>query len=370
MHEGNHCDLGPGRQPVSLCLLALVAVLAGSGGPTTAGQERKAGPKIIVLEEVQVPHAARPRRFAPPPEKPVPRAEPVLDLTPPRFKASGAAAVPSPLPHSDTGHAVSQVNAPVGDVTFEQPRAESGSIRRSRLGEQASASVPKATSVGSGRPSGGTLGDSLQTPQAPGLLPLAPLRESSVAGSAGGPPAGHRPTVAETADVRTTSFASSAIGEPSASPQMLSSDASTTAELPQTTNHAAGAAPWTWPIAGLWVAISFSLALSLLACGLVLLAVRQASGKHGSILRVELTQAGGGSLVVPWTVPAVSMDRRESPARCHTSVADLGDSSLAATMLGPQFGKPSREGGAARSEQEDTILQQIIEENLALQKGN
>jgi len=197
-----------------------------------------------------------------------------------------------------------------------------------------------------------------------------PLREASVTGRTNDAKADcdksdSAPSAVSPAIFATTERTVAVAGE---SPR---SDAESAVPPPLTDKIAEPNAP-VWRIVGEWVAISFSIALSLLACSLVLLAMRQLTGgKHGSILRVEFAHAEGGSFVLPFSLAPQTekADERGRPPRCHTQVADFTEAPLAAAMLGSLFGESRGRGETQHGEQEKAILQQILEDNIALQKG-
>jgi hypothetical protein len=369
MQKGSHSNLPPSCGWGSLCVLAVVAAFVGGGGLTGSAQERRTGPKVIVFEEVPAPHTAPLRRFGKVPQKATPRAEPALDLTPPRFGTTSLPAVASPDNNLDSGIAVTRGEPAFADGKLDVPPAETHPAKRNRLGERAAFSEPRRVSIGDDRPISGRLENSLRSHQAPEALPPAPLSESPVAGQAENPIADRSQAAHDTSEVLPVNFAASARGEPSSNQELPSTEAETTS-LPPRSAAMAMAEPTPWRIAGLWAAISLSLALSLLACSLVLFTLRQQiGGRHDSILRVELAQAGGGSFVLPLAAQAPAVGGGEPRPRRRTSVADLGDAPPATTLFRPMFKKRSGNSNDSQSEQQDAILQRIFEENLALQQG-
>ena len=126
-----------------------------------------------------------------------------------------------------------------------------------------------------------------------------------------------------------------------------------------------------WQIVGLSVAISFLLALSLMAFSVLLLTSRQQIvGNPGSVIRFELAQAGGGSCVLPFPmIPSTSQPgAKESPLRDGTRVADFAEDILGSASLGPILGGKHGPQEDKQCEREQSILQQIFEDNVALQK--
>jgi hypothetical protein len=369
MQKGNHSDLRPSRGWVGLCVLAVVAAFVGGDGLIGSAQEQRRGPKVIVFEDVQAPHTPPLRRFGKVPQKTTPSNQPVLDLTPPRFGTTSLRAVASPETDLDSGKASAQIKPAFAERKLDAPPAETFPAKRNQLGERAALPEPRRISLGDDRPISGKLGNSLRSHQPPGALPLAPLSESLAAEPAESPIADRDRAAHVTSEVLPVNFAASAGGEPSSNQELPPTDAEA-AVLPPRSAALAAANPTSWRIAGLWAAISLSLALSLLACSLVLFTLRQqTSGRHGSILRVELAQAGGGSFVLPLTAAAPAVGGGEPAARRRTSVADLGDAPPATTLFSPMFKKRSGNSNDSQSEQQDAMLQRILEENLALQQG-
>jgi len=370
MKNGIRNDLRPGCRLVSLCVVAVLAVLGGLGGRATPGQERRGGPKIIIFQDTQLPNTGQRQRFSPSPVLPSQRAEPTPALTPPRFKVPDVPAVEPQTPSSVARQPVQQVGEPATGLPPDCLPPDSFSSKRGKLGEQTSASEPGLPPLANPWSRNAKPRDSIRTPQQPGLLPLESLREDSLLGRAGNETPDGDETASVTSAVQPVSFAPAGpsemgLGE---SPRSV---VESTASPPLAAHHAEADVP-AWRIVSVWVAISFSIALSLLACSLVLLTVRQhIGGKHGSILRVELTQPGGGSLVLPFALAsqAEGADGRAAPSRYRTRVADLGDASLAAAMFGSILGEPRGGGEQRRGDPDDAIFQQILEDNLALQKG-
>jgi hypothetical protein len=132
-----------------------------------------------------------------------------------------------------------------------------------------------------------------------------------------------------------------------------------------------------WQIVGLSVAISFLLALTFLAFSLLLLTMRQPSGvTPGSVIRFELAQAAGGNFVLPFPLvpqtspmvpPASQPVGTETASRGPTRVADFAGDVLGGGF-GPILGQPRTERDKKTNEREASILQQIFEDNVTLQK--
>lgn len=370
MKNGIRNDLRPGCRLVSVCVVAVLAVLGGMDGRATPGQERRGGPKIIIFQDTQFPDTGPRQRFSPPAVLPSQRAEPTPALTPPRFKGPDVPAVESQTPRSDTRQPVQQVGEPARGLPPDRLPPDSFSSKRGKLGEPTSASAPGLPPLANHGSRDGKPRDSLRSPQPTGLLPLESLREDSSLGHAGDETPDGGETASVTSAVQPASFATAGPSETGLG-ESLRSVVESTASTPLADHHAAADVP-AWRIVSVWVAISFSIALSLLACSLVLLTVRQQiGGKHGSILRVELTQPGGGSLVLPFSLAsqAEGADGRAAPSRYRTRVADLGDASLAAGIFGSILGEPRGGAEQRRGDQDDAIFQQILEDNIALQKG-
>jgi hypothetical protein len=133
-----------------------------------------------------------------------------------------------------------------------------------------------------------------------------------------------------------------------------------------------------WQIVGLSVAISFLLALTFLAFSLLLLTMRQSGGGNpGSVIRFELAQPAGGNFVLPFpmmppTSPTVPPARQaagaETASRGSARVADFAEDILGAEF-GPILGQPRTDRDKKTNEHEASILQQIFEDNVTLQKS-
>lgn len=135
--------------------------------------------------------------------------------------------------------------------------------------------------------------------------------------------------------------------------------------------EAAGASVPVWQIVGLSVAISFLLALTLLAFSLRLLTARQQiGGSPGSVIRFEVAQSAGGNLVLPFPMmPQMGQPgEQEAPLRGPTRVAEFAEDILGAAALGPILGEPRGQPKEKQNGPEASILQQIFEDNVALQK--
>lgn len=134
---------------------------------------------------------------------------------------------------------------------------------------------------------------------------------------------------------------------------------------------AAGADVPVWQIVGLSVAISFLLALTLLGFSLLLLTMRQpGAGTPGSVIRFELAQSADGNLLLPFpmTPQMGQLGKQETPLRGPTRVAEFAEDILGAAALGPILGEPREQLEEKQNGPEASILQQIFEDNVALQK--
>ena len=150
------------------------------------------------------------------------------------------------------------------------------------------------------------------------------------------------------------------------------------AAFPPGYSLAAGANVPVWQIVGLSVAISLLLALTFLAFSLLLLTIRQPGGGNpGSVIRFELAQPAGGNLVLPFPMvpqtspmvpPASQAVGTETASRGPTRVADFAEDVLGAGF-GPILGQPRTERDKKTNEREASILQQIFEDNVTLQKS-
>jgi len=147
-----------------------------------------------------------------------------------------------------------------------------------------------------------------------------------------------------------------------------------------------------WTIVSLGVVIAFGLALSLLAFTVILLTVRlQNATSQVPSIHVEVAQPAGAGMPVPvlQTVESRRPSRRRSPRRGPSPpspavsvgsgaaagpgpgrVADFGTDVLAAGALGAIFGENRTASADGPSDGEQSILQQIYEDNLSLQRSN
>lgn len=154
-----------------------------------------------------------------------------------------------------------------------------------------------------------------------------------------------------------------------------------------------------WTIVSLCVVVAFGLALALLAFTVILLTVRlQNAGSQIPSIHVEVAQPTGAGVSVPVPVMQAVEQRRprrpKRPRRARSPIANPTPSSVtspaAAPVASPAVGRVADFGadilgtgalgailGASKpasadnsGEREDSILQQIYEDNLNLQRPN
>jgi hypothetical protein len=348
MRDGIHSGFQPKHRSVYLCVLVAVTILGGIEGQALLAQERRSGPKVITIPDAQGPNASQ-----------------TLGLTP--LSTKKEARIP---PVSRTLDCSSEVTFAPTDVQLRKAPA-SMSVGRS---EPRSALTPprfQAMRMAAVQVQPPALHEQQSVNSAGETVPslIKPLRETSVMGRTDDAGADRDKSDSGTSAVSRAVFATTersvaVAGESSAS------DAEPPV-LPTLTDQIVEPNGPAWRIVGEWGAISFSIALSLLACSLVLLTMRrQISGKHSSILRVELAPAEGGNFFLPFS-PAPQPDKaggRGSP-RGHTPIADFSETPLAASMPNPIFGDSHGRAQTRHGEHEMAILQQILEDNIALQNA-
>jgi hypothetical protein len=104
---------------------------------------------------------------------------------------------------------------------------------------------------------------------------------------------------------------------------------------------------------------------------------QQSGGNPGSVIRFEVAQPAGGNFMLPFpmmpqpspTVPPTSQPvGKETPSRGPTRVADFAEDILGAASLGSILGGKHGPHEDNQCEREQSILQQIFEDNVALQE--
>ena len=154
-----------------------------------------------------------------------------------------------------------------------------------------------------------------------------------------------------------------------------------------------------WTIVSLCVVVAFGLALALLAFTVILLTVRlQNAGSQIPSIHVEVAQPTGAGVSVPVPVMQAVEQRRPrrpkrprrarspianstpssvtsaaaspAPAPAAGRVADFGADILGTGALGAILGASKPASADNSGEREDSILQQIYEDNLNLQRPN
>jgi hypothetical protein len=366
-----HHDLQPGRGSVSVCVLAFLTVLIGTGGRELPAQERRSKPKIIIVHDNPRQDLSQMRAVCPPPGRRKSGVSGgVLALERPRESSLKAEDLkPSSPPESEFAQG-SPPASPSAPPLLAMPSFAASKMQHPGPETRESSDKPEHLPGVDNPPRIGKLGEPISGPKPAVLNPINPLRSAPVAGRATGEKADHSNTVPVPSAARPVNFTTSELPEEEVGSRPLSAAAS--AAFQPFADKNTGTDTSVWRIAGVWVAIAFSMALSMLACSLVLLTVRQQlGGKHGSIIRVEFSQPGGGSLVLPFSLapPTGESGGRETPLRCQTRVADFAEASFAAATLGPIFGEPGPEGEDQHREQDEAILQQILADNITLQKG-
>ncbi len=428
MWNDDRTELQPGRWPVSVCVLTILTVIFVTGESGVSAQDRRPRPKLIIVHDSPRPELSQPlvdaptplkntadaadldsvvERSAEPSAKPdnspsgrTPASELAITTTlspriPPLPKTPRFPAVDKLAPSPDTkspvcskGHSASGTKRDGSNIrtTLSQGRSSE---------EPSSASLPERLPSPNPLPQGGQPEDGFARAAGDTLRPIPRPQEATAAGRKRHPPANHAATDAVASAVPPTIFAAGRKKDESANLATQTHVASpvqpasfSASELPQAGSgsgplvvvESAGSPPIyyrtsgenlpAWQIVGLSVAISFSLALVLLAFSLLLLALRQQpGGSPGSVVRFEFAQPAGGSLALPFPMPPPTQPTGpDTPSRGPGRVADFAKDILGAAAFDAILReKPGPQADNAK-EREESILQQIFEDNVALQK--
>ncbi|HPM80820.1 MAG TPA: hypothetical protein PLF81_08970 [Candidatus Anammoximicrobium sp.] len=352
MRDGIQNDLQMGSRPVNACIAALLAGLFGLYTAAAVGQEQESGPKVLILRGNQ-------------------RLE--LELKPggkttarlPNAASSGGdAAVQHPHSAPTNADRLQPERASKGAPESQESNADEPLIRWSFPTFPAT-EMPQENR--SAWPPGGRDEGSLSGLHPDLFTPANPLRQASRERS---PPA----TEARSGEADPVPAAVSAAASPGSDlPGDARSGGSASTVVapadPVSLRHDAWSDPSVVRIVAASVAISF--ALTVLALGWVVLTVRQQIGeKRDATIRVELSQPAAANFVLPSpAAPPTEVPGEPDPqARRDARVVDFADVSLA-TPTGPTFEECRQEEERCRKELEQAILQQIFQDNVALQLG-
>jgi hypothetical protein len=424
MWNDDRTGLQPGRWPVSVCVLAILAVIFVTAGSGVSAQERRTRPKLIVVHDNYRPELSQPlddtaatRKTGSDTAGPASAVErsnkpsAKTDSSPSiRTFASDLASTTSlspripPLPKTPSFPAVDKLTPSPAAKLPVNSRGHSGagvkrdgSPVRTTLSEARSSDKPNSASVPERLPSpnllpqGGKPEVGLAQAAGEALRPIPRPQEAAAEGRKRNEQANHAATDA----VPPTIFAAGRRKDESANLATQAQVASpvqpasfSTSELPQARSgsgplvvvESAGSPPVyyraggeslpAWQIVGLSVAISFSLALALLAFSLLLLTLRQQpGGSFGSVVRFEVAQPAGGNITLPFPMPPPSQPMGQvTPSRGPGRVADFAEDILSAAAFGSILGEKRGPQEDNTKEREESILQQIFEDNVALQE--